>query len=281
MAVPIITLLTDFGIRDGYVAGMKGVILGICPEALIVDISHLIPPQDIRAGAFVLSTVYRDFPPETIHVAVVDPGVGTQRRAVAVRAGDYYFVGPDNGLFSWILASESPWTAHCLENREYWRPWRNGLSFGKTAGEGGSISATFHGRDIFAPVAAHLARSVRLEALGPACAPHIALWSEPVREGEELRGEVIYVDRFGNGITNIRRPDIEPFLQRGRWQRIVQVNGSKGSSRVNLVQTYGEVAPGTAIALIGSSEWLEIAVNQGSAAERLNIGPGSTVCLLG
>jgi len=262
---PIITLLTDFGIRDAYVASMKGVILSICPEACMVDITHMISPQDVRSGAFVLGTVYRDFPLETVHLAVVDPGVGTQRSALAIEAGGYCFVGPDNGLFSWILKAEPTWKAHSLENREYWNP---------------SISTTFHGRDIFAPVAAHLARRVELDALGPPCTPIIAKWSIPVPKGDELQGEVIHVDHFGNGITNLTREDLEAFAPQDRWQRIIKVVGTKGASRIELVQAYGDVAPGSAMALIGSSERLEIAVNQGDAAETFGIRTGSAVSVI-
>lgn len=263
--IPIITIMTDFGIQDAYVACMKGVILSICPEARMVDITHMIPPQDVRAGAFVLGTVYRDFPLGTIHLAVVDPGVGTQRLALAMEAGGYFFVGPDNGLFSWILAAEPAWKACSLESSEYWRPYR---------------SATFHGRDIFAPVAAHLAQGVSIDALGPSCTPIIAQWPAPVPKGEELQGEVIYVDRFGNAITNIGRRDLEAFAPQGEWNRTVRVNGCKKVSRVEVVEAYGQGAPGSGMALVGSSSYLEVAINLGSAAKVFGLQPGSTVSIL-
>ena len=271
---PLITLLTDFGIRDGYVASMKGVILSICPQARMVDITHMIAPQDVRAGAFVLSTVYRDFPLETIHLAVVDPGVGTKRKALALQAGGYRFVGPDNGLFSWILEGEPSWKARSLENRRYWNPSRAELEE-----ERASISTTFHGRDIFAPVAAHLARCVDLDDLGPSCTPVVAQWSTPTAKEEELLGEVIYVDHFGNGITNITREELETFAPRDQGERIIRVAGAKGEKTIKMARTYGDVAPGTSLALIGSSERLEIAVNQGDAAQTLGLRAGCAVSL--
>lgn len=272
--VPIITLLTDFGIQDSYVASMKGVILSICPEARMVDITHMIAPQEVRAGAFVLGTVYRDFPLGTIHLAVVDPGVGTERRALAIEAGGYFFVGPDNGLFSWVLSAEPAWKARSLENPDYWRPCLNPIFFGQRR-----VSATFHGRDLFAPVAAHLAWGVDLDALGPPCTPTVASWSAPVPRGDALQGEVIYVDRFGNAVTNLTAQHLETFAPQGKWQRIVEVKGERGQSRVKPVETYGQGDPGESLALIGSSNHLEVAVNQGNAAKSFGLRPGSRVCV--
>lgn len=275
---PIIALLTDFGIQDGYVASMKGVILSICPEACMVDITHMIPPQDVRSGAFVLGTVYRDFPEGTVHLAVVDPGVGTKRLALAIEAGGYFFVGPDNGLFSLVLAEESNRKARSLENPAYWHTVSGGTEYGK-AGDNG-ISTTFHGRDIFAPVAAHLAKGIDPRDLGPESKPIISAWTTPVLEGEELEGEVIHIDRFGNCITNIARGDIEAFAPQSEWQRIIELNGEGAAGRVGFAKTYGEVAPLSGLALIGSSNRLEVAVNQGDAAKALGIAPGSRVSVI-
>ena len=190
MAAPIITLTSDFGLSDGYVASMKGVILGIAPDAGLVDISHLIPPQEVRSAALVLATCYECFPAGTVHLAVVDPGVGTERRAIAVRTRSGFFVGPDNGIFSLVLAKETGWEARSLESEELWRK---------------PVSGTFHGRDIFAPVAAGIARGVAFELVGPVCFPAVLEWSSPVVGRTEVEGEIIHIDRFGNCITNVTK----------------------------------------------------------------------------
>jgi hypothetical protein len=257
MTPAIITLLTDFGLKDGYVASMKGVILGICPHARLVDVSHLVPPRDIRSGAFLLGQVYKDFPTGTVHVAVVDPGVGTGRRALALEAGGCFFVGPDNGLFSRVLRREKAVQARSLEISDYWRS---------------PVSRTFHGRDVFAPVAAHLASGVALDALGPECTPLIAPWSFPVEKEGGLLGEVVYVDHFGNAVTNVERKDMDRFAS--PYDLTVTV---EGYIIHGMIETYGESGPGSVVALIGSSDHLEIAVNGGSASETLEIGAGSRV----
>ena len=255
MTTAIITLLTDFGLRDGYVASMKGVILGICPHARLVDVSHLVPPQDIRSGAFLLGQVYRSFPAGTVHTAVVDPEVGTGRRALAMEAGGYFFVAPDNGLFSWVLKQEGLRRARSLETAEYRRP---------------EVSATFHGRDVFAPAAAHLANGLDLDALGPEGSPSVAPWVTPVEEANRLLGEIVYVDHFGNAITNVRKADLDRFAS--LRELTISVEGHVISG---LVETYAQVPPGSAAALIGSGGHLEIAVNRGNASEVLGIRPGS------
>ena len=187
----IVALLTDFGVSDGYVGIMKGVILGIAPETALVDISHDIPPQGIRAGAFVLKAASPYFPPGTIFVAVVDPGVGSERRIIAVRTPRAFYVGPDNGVLSWALQREDVQETINVTESGYWLP---------------DVSRTFHGRDIFAPVAAHLAAGLPISRLGeriedpvilPLPAPHL-------ESDQVVRGEVIYVDRFGNLITDIQ-----------------------------------------------------------------------------
>jgi S-adenosyl-L-methionine hydrolase (adenosine-forming) len=260
MTAPIITLLTDFGLEDTYVASMKGVILDICPDARLVDISHLVPPQDVRSGAFLLVSCYRDFPAGTIHLAVIDPGVGTDRRGLVIRADDCFFVGPDNGLLSWVLREASGWEAFSLERPAYWRA---------------TISETFHGRDIFAPTAAHLAMGVPAEALGPPCIPQMASWANPVHKKEELVGEIIHIDHFGNAVTNVNRAVLERFVSGS--QAAVRIGGLSISP---IVDTYGNQETGTLIALIGSSNFLEIAVNQGNAAKNCGFRRGDLVCIV-
>src|SRR2546427_7167054 len=189
---PIITLLTDFGSQDYFAAAMKGVILSINPTAQIVDITHEIPPQDIHAAAFNLLAAYKDFPANTIHVAVVDPGVGSTRRAVLIECAGRFFVGPDNGIFSWVCEREGNYRAIHLTNEKYFRQ---------------PVSATFHGRDIFAPVAAALSNGVAPEAFGPAIENLIHLDSlEPKILGDgTIEASIIHIDRFGNCITNLTR----------------------------------------------------------------------------
>jgi S-adenosylmethionine hydrolase len=236
---------------------MKGVMLEICPDAKLVDISHLIAPQSVRSGAFVLYTSYEFFPQGTIHLAVVDPGVGTERAAIAIRAKSCFFVGPDNGLFSFILKKEIGWEARRLENLQFSRS---------------PLSSTFHGRDLFAPVAAHIARGVQFDALGPPGDPIFAQWGEPiVREGE-VKGEVIHIDRFGNAIINVLCDTLEKQGPAEKWTT------SAGKTEINSIQqTYGRVPAGEALVLTGSSGFIEIAVNQGNAASELGLRPGTRV----
>jgi hypothetical protein len=256
---PIITLLTDFGLQDGYVASLKGVILGICPTARLVDITHQVPAQNVSAAAYLLAGTCRDFPAGTIHLAVVDPGVGTPRRALAIRTSRYFFVGPDNGLFAWVLQDQTEVQSISLENPRFWRS---------------TVSSTFHGRDLFAPVAAHLARGTALEEFGPPCGPLTLPCRSARRDPHGLHGEIIYIDHFGNAISNITRQDLAAGEALGKCS--VQV---AEQHLVPLVNTYAEAAPGTAVALIGSGGHLEIAVNRGDAAERLGLRPGSRIFL--
>src|SRR6266478_233225 len=187
--MPLITLTTDFGTRDWFAGTMKGVILGIHPRAKVVDLTHEIAPGDIWSGAFALNAACHFFPKGTIHVAVVDPGVGSSRRAITVQTTDYIFVGPDNGVLSWALAKQEIKAVHELENVDYFLP---------------DVSATFHGRDVFAPVAAHLSRGVPVRKLGPRLKDFVRLpWPEVARRPGAITGEVIFIDRFGNAITNI------------------------------------------------------------------------------
>ena len=254
---PVIALLSDFGLRDHYVGVMKGVIAGICPSALQLDITHDIPPQDVRAGAYELSLAWRYFPQATIFLAVVDPGVGTARGAVALRVGGYIFVGPDNGLFDLIVAERPEGAAGvALTNPRYARSL---------------VSATFHGRDRFAPAAAWLAAGTAFEALGDPVDVGIRLgWPDPVVTEAQVVGEVMHVDRFGNLITNIHRR---------LWPSLMDITEVRvaGGAAARMVRTYGDAAPGELVALFGSSERLEIAVTQGSAAARLAAGRGAPV----
>ncbi len=255
---PIVTLLTDFGLADAYAGVMKGVILGIAPEVTAVDLCHEVPPQDVQAGAFLLMASYAYFPAGTIHLAVVDPGVGTERQIVAVRAGDRYFVGPDNGLLRWAVDRAGGAAALVgVENPDY------RLS---------QVSTTFHGRDVMAAAAAHLAKGVPLDALGPAV-PRLAgePFPEPERKGGALAGRVIYVDRYGNCITNLPSPD----LPDGAASLPEKVEAA--GHRLPLFRTYGHSPPGRALAVTGSAGFVELAVRNGNAARDLGLGVGAEV----
>lgn len=265
----IITLTTDFGLADGYVGTMKGVILGIAPTATIVDISHDIPPpspQDwgvrgVREAAYTLYTTYPYFPQGTIHVVVVDPGVGSERQAIALRTPQAIFVAPDNGVLSYVLVRERVEEIVHLTNPHYH------LS---------PVSRTFHGRDIFAPAAAHLARGIPLAELGEPLMEIIAfpLPRPQVRPDETIVGQVIHIDRFGNLITSIMATDLaDSYPLR---EAVVEI---KGQSIRGIVNTYAEVAPGKLLALIGSSDHLEISVSGGSASRTLQAKVGDEVLL--
>ncbi len=255
---PVITLLTDFGYRDAYVGVMKGVILGLNPQVQLVDLSHAVAPQDILGGALVLQSAWRYFPPGTIHLAVVDPGVGSARRGLAAATAGHLFVGPDNGLFSLVFAQQPPHTVVSLAERGYFLP---------------EVSATFHGRDIFAPVAAHLSLGVPLTALGPALAEPVRLdVPSPRMEAAAIHGQVLTWDHFGNLITNIPCQD----LQRWRQGRPVRV---WVADRLipHWVATYSQAPVGDLLALGGSHGYLEIACREGNAAALLQASPGTAV----
>jgi len=253
--VQIITLTTDFGTQDWFVGTMKGVILSLAPRATIVDLTHEIPAGDIRSGAFELAAGCRFFPKGTIHVAVVDPGVGGARKAIMVQTADYFFVGPDNGVLSFALAREKIKSVHRLEKASYFlRP----------------VSHTFHGRDIFAPVAAHLSRGTPIRNFGAAQKDFVRLpRPQPRVRRNRIEGEVVFIDRFGNAITNIEngnlntRRDTEIFAGR---KRLCQVKAF-----------YQSVPTGRTVAVPGSSGFLEIAVNGGSAAKRFRLKIGDRI----
>jgi S-adenosyl-L-methionine hydrolase (adenosine-forming) len=255
----IITLITDFGLKDGNVGVMKGVIWKIAPEVQIADLSHLIAPQAVQEGALILSRSAPYFPPGTIHVAVVDPGVGTTRRPIAARLGGQFFVLPDNGLITLLLeqaetASDIVEFVH-LDRPEYW------LSI---------VSNVFHGRDIFAPCAAHLANGALLTELGtPIHNPQRLKFPIPTQIDHGLLGEVIHIDYFGNLSTSIRRQHLgEPAALSVRLA---------GVEILGLVQTFGERPPGELVALYGSTGYLIVSVVNGSAAQRLGVKVGDPV----
>lgn len=260
---PIVTLLTDFGVDSTYPAQMKGVILQRCPEAVVVDLTHGVPRHDVRSGAFMLASAYGAFPKGTVHVAVVDPGVGSARRIVAAETEDAFFVAPDNGLLTVVLRSrfeEEPETETRLvavENTDLMRP---------------EVSSTFHGRDIFAPVGGELARGAPLEELGPELDVFRPLDLPSPRIGEEvIEGAALYIDPFGNIVTNIPAqalPTARPDALK------VQILGAVING---LADAYADVPPGMLLAYIGSAGLLEVAVNQQSAAKRLGADIGAPV----
>jgi S-adenosylmethionine hydrolase len=257
MARPVIALLTDFGTRDHYAGTMKGVALGICPDATLVDISHDIPAHDVLAGALELAAAYRYFPAGTIFLVVVDPGVGSARRGIAAESGDYRFVAPDNGVLTAVLAEHPAKRAVELTERKYARP---------------TVSRTFEGRDRFAPAAAWLAKGIDLAALGRSAGTIQRLEiPQPALEDGRIEGEVLRVDRFGNLITNIDRRTFDKVAGAPLDLRI----GAHQVSRV--VSTYADAAPGEVVALFGSSDHLEVAANGANAAEALGLSRGATV----
>lgn len=270
----IIALLTDFGTTDTYVGVMKGVMLNIAPSARFVDLTHAIQPQNVRQSAFTLLNNYRFFPAETIFLVVVDPGVGSTRIPIAVHAGDYYFVAPDNGVLSYALREIGSMKAVQLDNPNYH------LS---------GVSNTFHGRDIFAPAAAHLAASVRLEDLGSSLNQLVTIPEPSLRvEGKRILGEVLHIDHFGNVVTSIgllrwvapHRLTLNPRVGGLSSLPIPADNVviATGKQTVHGIEhTYGEVARGDALAIVGSSGYLELSVNQGSFAARVDLHIGDPV----
>ena len=249
LGMPLITLLTDFGTSDSYVAEMKGVLLDRCPGAVLVDVTHAVPPGDVRAGAYLLGRAWARFPRETVHLAVVDPGVGTERAALALRAHGHWFVGPDNGLFTPVIRD--------AEVEVVVLPVPVGAS------------PTFHGRDLFAPAAAVLAGGAELRALGkPLTTIPIRLsYTEPHYEGKSVVGEIVYVDRFGTLVTNLT-PELVPSYA------VLEVEGLEIGP---LRRTFGDVPTGGLLAYVGSGGAVEIAVRDGSATRRLGLGVGGRI----
>jgi len=244
----IITLTTDFGECDPYGAMMKGVILSINPDATIIDISHQIPARAIKEGGMIIKEAYTYFPSGTVHVGVVDPGVGGTRRPIAVLVDNYFFVGPDNGLFSTIIETQHHTDVIHLKEKRYWMH---------------SVSPTFHGRDIFAPVAAHLSLGVNPFRMGNKIDnPTPLAYPLPHENNTDLVGEIIRVDHFGNLITNITREHLSPFLSS---KDLIVTVGRLTLKKI--CTTYNDVSEGQPLALIGSSNALEIAINMGKAAD--------------
>ncbi len=262
----IVTLTTDFGTRDGYVAAMKGAMLSIAPGLALVDVTHEVPAQDVMEAAFVLRQAVAYYPPETVHLAVVDPGVGTARRAIAARVivggRPYRFVGPDNGLLALLAGADAVEAAVELDRPEAWRC--------------DAPSLTFHGRDVFGPVAARLAAGAALADVGtPVDGVTPMHWPLPRTDDEGIDGMVLHVDQFGNCITNIRTVD----LARAGDGRGVKCYA--GSAIIqNHTGTYAATAVGEPVTLIGSSGYLEIAVNRGHASSLLSIQRGAPVKLV-
>ena len=247
--MPVITLLTDFGTGDSYVAEVKGELLRLAPAATLVDVSHTIAPGDIAAGAYVLGRSWHHFPEGTVHLAVVDPGVGTSRPALALRAHGHAFVGPDNGIFTHVLRESAVEIVRL--------PVHDGAA------------PTFHGRDVFAPAAAALAAGRPLQPLGTPFAeiPVRLAVREPYHEGKTLIGEIVYVDRFGTLVTNFTRENLPSYAS-------IEIEGLDVG---RLHRTFGDVPTGGLLAYLGSGGQVEIAVRDGSAARRLGIGVGGKI----
>jgi S-adenosyl-L-methionine hydrolase (adenosine-forming) len=260
VARPVIALLTDFGSSDHYAGAMKGVALSLCPDATLVDITHDIPPHDVLAGALELAASYKYFPPGTIFLVVVDPGVGSARHGIAAEAGGYRFVAPDNGVLTLVFREAQPKRVVELTERRYARP---------------TVSKTFEGRDRFAPAAAWLAKGIELAGLGrPLIGWHSLNVPEAVVSDAAVAGEVLRVDRFGNLVTNVDRRTFD------RLAAGSPIEIRAGDHAVDkLVATYSEAEAGAVCALFGSTEHLEIAVNGASAAERLQLARGAPVTI--
>jgi S-adenosylmethionine hydrolase len=260
MPPAVVTLLTDFGLRDFFVGAMKGVILAVNRDARIIDISHDIPPQGVREAAFVLKGSYPHFPPGTIHVVVVDPGVGGARKAILVDAGAHLFVGPDNGVFSWIYR-DWPCTVVELTEAQFFLP---------------EVSSTFHGRDVFAPVAGHLSLGVYdVGSFGTVVPDPVTIeFPEPVLRSDEIIGEIVHVDRFGNLVTNIPK-----MMLRGRVKPGEVVVDVEGTVIEGIAVSYAQKEPGERLAIVGGAGLLEVSVNRGSARDSLRVGVGGRVSI--
>lgn len=258
----ILTLTTDFGTQDGYVAAMKGVMLGINPDLKLVDVAHEVAAHDIMEGAFILRNVADSFPSGTVHLAVVDPGVGSDRKPIAMKYRNQLFVGPDNGLFSLVLAGQAADQVVVLDQPRFWRQE--------------AISATFHGRDIFAPIAARLASGLSLSSAGsPVESMQSLHWALPISDDQGIQGWVVHIDRFGNCITNIQRDHFDS----QRRERDFKCYAGTSIIAENS-GTYSDVDPGEATVLFNSQDHLEIAIHQGSAASLLGIRKGAPVNIL-
>ncbi len=254
----IITILTDFGYQDPYVGIMKGVMLKISPQTALVDISHDVPSFGIRHAAFSLFSYYRYFPENSIHLIVVDPGVGSERKAIVAKIDHYYFVLPDNGIISYVWHAGKEKIAYVLENKKYFLT---------------PVSHTFHGRDIFSPVAAYIARDIPLKEFGPLLEkPDLFPFLHPKRGKDGLEGEVIYTDKFGNIVTDIEKKDILSFKRFYIKVRGVRID--------KLVKYYGETKRGERFGIFGSTGFLELSENQGNLSRSLNVSIGDKVDII-
>jgi S-adenosylmethionine hydrolase len=259
--IKIVTLTTDFGLKDPYVAEMKAAILGICPKAVIVDVSHEIAKFNIRMGAYVLASAAPHFPQSTVHVAVVDPGVGSQRRPIAIQTKQSYFVGPDNSILILAATKQGIKSIHELTNPQFMLP---------------SVSSTFHGRDIFAPAAAHLLNGVKQAEFGSEIREATkADFAKVTRKNNVLFGEVLHIDGFGNIITNINQREVAQNRVKGE----INVEFASNKLKLKFCRAYGETKLQETLTLIGSHGFLEISVNQGNAAERFKTKVGDTVAV--
>jgi len=256
----VVTLITDFGLRGEYVGAMKGAILKVNPRCQVVDITHRIGPQDVLEASFVLKNTYPFYPPGTVHTVVIDPGVGTRRRPIVLKKDGHLFVGPDNGVFTLILSAGGPTEGYELARGEFF------LS---------PLSDTFHGRDIFAPVAGHLSLGMDPKVFGPRLRDFVRIeWPRPKVKGKKLLGRVLWDDAFGNLITNISREEYGRFI----GDRPLQITG-KGWRIDRVHRTYGEGQPGKPLALFGSAGLLEISVNRGCAKMALGLKRGDPLTI--
>ncbi len=256
----IVTLITDFGPKGEYSGALKGVILKINPRCQVIDITHQIAPHDIQEASFVLRNIFSYYPTGTVHVVVVDPGVGTKRRPIILKKAGSFFVGPDNGIFSSILSGKGRVEGYEITRQDFFLT---------------PVSTTFHGRDIFAPVAGYLSRGKDPSLFGPRVEDFIRTsWPQPLVKKQKLLGQVLWLDSFGNLITNISREDYERIIEGGN----LQIKG-KGWKIQRLHRTYGEGQPGEPLALFGSTGFLELTVNQGCARKILSLNPGDPVII--
>jgi len=258
MRKPIITLLTDFGTKDHYVASMKGVILSINPQCLLIDITHQVNPHDIREGAFILANAYSYFPKGTIHLSVVDPEVGGKRKPVLLVSQNYFFVGPDNGLFTLVAQRDRVKQVIVLTKKRYFLP---------------NVSSTFHGRDIFAPVAAHLSLGIKPNAFGHEIDSLEELgFEKPISKDGRLLGGILHIDTFGNLVSNIEEEKLFRFIQDQPF--IIRI----GRKTIHgLKKGYWEGRKGEPIALFGSGGFLEISIGEGNAKKTLRIKKGDRI----
>ena len=260
MSTPILTLTTDFGLSDHYVGAMKGVILGICPQARLVDISHDVTPYEIPEAAYTIGQAYRYFPKKTFHVVVVDPGVGTSRRPILVEAGGQYFVGPDNGVFTMIYAGEKHKVRAIVNSKLFREP----------------VSRTFHGRDVFAPVAARLAKGLPPARAGKLISDYLRMnFDQPLRTGKRTwQGRILKIDHFGNIVTNLHR-DQFPDLHQRQCEMII------GPHHVAVLATnYAQTAPGELFLIFGSGGYLEVSSSEASAAKTIGCAVGAPADLM-